>query len=104
MAALRDDDPDLEAQRLLAVKMLRKRLKEFEAFDWPPGTWDRFGFEMALREAEQGHHKVACQLPETHENPLRELIEAGFIALKIAVSKPKHYRRRIEAISARRNS
>ena len=102
MAGLDDEHPGTEIAKRLAVKLLRQRLKEFESFDWPPGIWDKYDFETALKEAEIGHYNVACRLLQTHENPLRELIEAGFVALKSWSSKPAHYRRRIEAIDARK--
>jgi hypothetical protein len=101
MAGLNDENSGTETAKHLAVELLRQRLKEFESFDWPPGLWDKYDFETALREAELGHYNVACQLLQTHENPLRELIEAGFVALKNWSSTPAHYRRRVDAIDTR---
>ena len=101
MAGLNDENSGTETAKRLAVELLRQRLKEFESFDWPPGLWDKYDFETALREAELGHYNVACQLLQTHENPLRELIEAGFVALKNSSSTPAHYRRRVDAIDTR---
>jgi hypothetical protein len=54
MAGLNDEDPGSETVKRLAVELLRQRLKEFESFDWPPGLWDKYDFETALREAELG--------------------------------------------------
>ena len=103
MARLNDENQGTEASKRLAVELLRRRLKEFESFDWPPGLWDKYDFETALQEAEMGHYNVACDLLQTHENPLRELIEAGFVGLKTWSSKPANYRRRVEAIEARKD-
>jgi len=93
-------DAGAKGDRDLAVRLLRKRLKEFEALDGPPGPWDRSDFELALVEAERGNYNRACRLLEMPHNALRDLVYTGVIDPRRLASTSKRYRHRIEAIGA----
>ena len=93
-------DAGAKGDRERAVRLLRKRLKEFEALDGPPGTWDRSDFELALVEAERGNYNRACRLLEMPHNALRDLVYTGVIDPRRLASTSKRYRHRIEAIDA----